>query len=234
MACCSRCAGDLFLKSLKRLRQQWACDIMRGPVLPVDVDVILDQENSKNHPKMDLEIGPPIYNLNEGMDKPAAAHADSSLGESKQAKDESAAGDESLAGRSESAQADRPRLELEMDPHITDLSESTDERAAEHRASNLGQPEQAQDESSAAAGDSAADSSSRADRAEDAGVAYAREGVGLAAGVKGAHVESANGVAEGRGRAGHNVSNGSKEQGVENAGTAGQHSQAAEDHSVRS
>ncbi|KAK9916292.1 hypothetical protein WJX75_000969 [Coccomyxa subellipsoidea] len=57
--------SDLFLKSLKRLRQQWACDVMRGPLLLVDVDAIIEQQQSS--PKLDLEIGPPIYDLNEGV-----------------------------------------------------------------------------------------------------------------------------------------------------------------------
>lgn len=69
-------AGDLFLKSLKRLRQQWTCDVMRGPLLAVDLDVILDMQSPQEHPPVDpdIVIGPPITDLSEGMDNSAAAH----------------------------------------------------------------------------------------------------------------------------------------------------------------
>ena len=61
--------------SLKRLRQQWATDIMRGPFLPVDLDVILEQQGTPppGPPRLTLDIGPPITDLSEGMDEPAAS-----------------------------------------------------------------------------------------------------------------------------------------------------------------
>ena len=94
--------------SLKRLRQQWATDIMRGPFLPVDLDVILEQQGTPppGPPRLALDIGPPITDLSEGMDEPAAsssataAHPVDAEGRS------SAAADEAVAEASRSGQAE--------------------------------------------------------------------------------------------------------------------------------
>lgn len=73
---------------------------MRGPLLLVDVDAIIEQQQSS--PQLDLEIGPPIYDLNDGIDELPAAHFRQSA-EPKQAEGESAAAGARSAAGSERA-----------------------------------------------------------------------------------------------------------------------------------
>ncbi|BDA41171.1 Protein translocase subunit SecA [Coccomyxa sp. Obi] len=100
--------SDLFLKSLKRLRQQWATDIMRGPFLPVDLDVILEQQAPLRlgPPPLDLDIGPPISDLSEGMDEPTPSSS-ASANEPREAEVQSfAAASEAAADCSNSEKAE--------------------------------------------------------------------------------------------------------------------------------
>ena len=52
-------AGDLFLKMLRRMKQQWACEVSRGPDLAVDLSFLLTGP--------DVTLGPPLTSLDEGM-----------------------------------------------------------------------------------------------------------------------------------------------------------------------
>lgn len=110
--CLYECAGDLFLKSLKRLRQQWASDIMRGPFLPVDLDVILDQHGPPRHgpQPLDLDIGPPITDLSEGMHELAAASSATSAEQQEAESPSSAASSEAAAASSKSDGAESVEL----------------------------------------------------------------------------------------------------------------------------
>lgn len=56
-------AGDLFLKMLRRMKQQWACEVSRGPDVAVDLTFLLTGP--------DVTLGPPLTSLDEGMDDDA-------------------------------------------------------------------------------------------------------------------------------------------------------------------
>ena len=60
------CAGDLFLQTLRALRQRWVTRVACGPSLYVDLQVA--QEGSQA-PPIELDIGPPIHDLSEGLDE---------------------------------------------------------------------------------------------------------------------------------------------------------------------
>jgi hypothetical protein len=53
-------AGDLFLKMLRRMKQQWACEVSAGPDLAIDLSFLLTGP--------DITLGPPLTSLDEGMD----------------------------------------------------------------------------------------------------------------------------------------------------------------------
>jgi hypothetical protein len=65
------------MKSLTRMRQQWARTVLRGPPLFIDLDVLAEEleaeEKGEGGPRdvpvlhVELEIGPPIADLDEGM-----------------------------------------------------------------------------------------------------------------------------------------------------------------------
>lgn len=59
-------AGDLFLQTLRALRQRWVTRVACGPSLYVDLQVA--QEGSEA-PPIELDIGPPIHDLSEGLDE---------------------------------------------------------------------------------------------------------------------------------------------------------------------
>ena len=58
-------AGDLFLQTLRTLRQRWVTRIACGPRLFVDLQVA--QEGLEASP-IELDIGPPIHDLSEGLE----------------------------------------------------------------------------------------------------------------------------------------------------------------------
>ena len=53
-----RPAGDLFLKMLRRMKQQWAVDVAPGPELAIDLDALVNP---------DVKLGPTLTSLDEGM-----------------------------------------------------------------------------------------------------------------------------------------------------------------------
>ena len=67
--CCvdnAMCAGDLFLQTLRALRQQWVTRIACGPGLYVDLEVA---KEGLKAPPIELDIGPPIHDLREGLEQ---------------------------------------------------------------------------------------------------------------------------------------------------------------------
>ena len=56
-------AGKVFMRSLRTLRQRWVTSIACGPELYVDLQVAQELKNP-----FELEIGPPIHDLDEGLD----------------------------------------------------------------------------------------------------------------------------------------------------------------------
>ena len=67
--CCidnAMCAGDLFLQTLRALRQRWVTRIACGPGLYVDLEVA---KEGLKAPPIELDIGPPIHDLREGLEQ---------------------------------------------------------------------------------------------------------------------------------------------------------------------
>ena len=209
---------------------------MRGPLLLVDVDAIIEQQQSS--PKLDLEIGPPIYDLNEGVDELPAAH-------SRQSAEPEQAGVQAAG----SAGGDSVGLQRVMEPNQAEGESAAaaagmggDELATARSSSPL-EPKQAANESAAAGARSAA-GSGRAWKPEaagkEAGVAYTKDSLNAAVVLRnGAHADpqlsragSSNGSAEGMESNEQRSSNGSRwsqREDVGRAGAAGQSKSAAED-----
>lgn len=59
-------AGSLFLQTLRTLRQRWVTKIACGPGLYVDLQVAQDGLEA---PSIELDIGPPIRDLSEGLEQ---------------------------------------------------------------------------------------------------------------------------------------------------------------------
>ena len=206
---------------------------MRGPLLLVDVDAIIEQQQSS--PQLDLEIGPPIYDLNDGIDELPAAHF-------RQSAEPEQAGIQA-AGRAGGDSVGLQRLtepkQAESESSAAAAGKGGDESATARSSSPL-EPKQAANESAAAGARSAA-GSGRAWKPEaagkEAGVAYAKDSLIAAVGLRnGAHADSqvgsSNGSAEGMESNEQSSSNGSRwsqREDVGRAGAAGQSKSAAED-----